>query len=80
MVNLPLPSNAGDFHSPTPVQYTVTAEADSGLNITPAGSQIVPQGGSAAFVYSAKPGYSISGVIVDGLSVLIRGSYTFIDV
>jgi hypothetical protein len=63
--------------------FTVTASADSGSEITPSGSVVVASGGGMAFSFSAKPGYAIADVFVDGSSIpsaVAAGAYTFSNV
>jgi hypothetical protein len=66
-----------------PTYYTITAVADSGSIITPSGSQAVEEGRSITFTFSAKPGYFITDVVIDGFSnwnAVDAGSYTFYKV
>ena len=58
----------------------ITAYADSNSMISPDGTNIVSRGDTTAFTFSAKPGYRISKVIVDGSEVQASGTYTFTDV
>jgi hypothetical protein len=64
----------------SPGQCIITSSADSNSTITPEGPEPVTYGESATFMYSAKSGYVISQVLVDGLSVAITGSYIFNNV
>jgi hypothetical protein len=60
--------------------YTLSASADSGSTITPSGTQSALAGSSVTFTFSAKAGYAIAGVTVDGASVpsaVDAGAYTF---
>ncbi|MCL1811619.1 MAG: hypothetical protein FWG41_05330, partial [Methanomassiliicoccaceae archaeon] len=72
--------------SPTPTtrNYYITATADAGATVSPAGQRTVQKGDSAAFAFSAKEGYSISAVIVDGVQLsrteIGKGYYTFTNV
>jgi hypothetical protein len=62
---------------------TITAVADSGSSIDPDGSVIVSPGGSMTFTYSAKPGYVIVNIRIDGVNdpvLASSDSYTFTDV
>ncbi|MDR3282040.1 MAG: InlB B-repeat-containing protein [Candidatus Methanoplasma sp.] len=64
--------------------HTITATADGGSTITPDGSVWVATGGSVAFTFSAKAGYELYAVYVDGAPVtsseLASGTYVFSDV
>jgi hypothetical protein len=62
---------------------TITAVADSGSSVDPDGSVAVSPGGSVTFAYSAKPGYEIVSVLIDGIDdhvAVLSGSYTFENV
>ncbi|MGO9951488.1 MAG: InlB B-repeat-containing protein [Dissulfurispiraceae bacterium] len=64
-----------------PVQtYTITASAGTGGSITPSGTTMVNSGGSQKYTIRPSSGYSISMVLVDGISVGTPSSYTFSDV
>ena len=71
---------------PPPVikTYYITATADSGSTISPSGTVAVQGGESKTFIFSAKSGYHITSVLVDGVpqpqSVIDSGSYTFHNV
>jgi|GEM_PF-1773359 len=64
--------------------YFITAIADTGSTISPAGVVTVPNGNNQLFTFSAKAGYVISGVWIDGVPLtqaeIQTGSYTFFDV
>ncbi|MDR3282757.1 MAG: hypothetical protein LBS92_04005, partial [Candidatus Methanoplasma sp.] len=61
--------------------YTVTGAADGGSVITPSGSSLVARGGSISFEFSAKPGYVISRVLVDGSPIdFSSGRHVFSNV
>ncbi|MDR3206198.1 MAG: hypothetical protein LBT41_03790 [Candidatus Methanoplasma sp.] len=63
--------------------YTISAYADGGSEITPSGSVIIAAGKNATFTFTAKEGYAIADVIVDGASVptaAASGEYTFYNV
>jgi muramidase (phage lysozyme) len=63
--------------------FEVTATADSGSDITPSGPVTVIQGGDAMFSFSAKPGYVIVAVEVDGVNdpiAVSAGAYMFLSV
>jgi hypothetical protein len=60
--------------------FTVTAAADYGSTVSQSGPTGVASGGSVTFTFSAKPGYAITGVRIDGVdnpSAAAAGSYTF---
>lgn len=70
---------------PTPGRvYTISADADGGSAIVPSGNVGVPRGGSAVFAFSAKPGYTLSAVYVDGAAIssaaVASGVYVFSNV
>jgi len=64
-----------------PVNYTITATADNGSTISPDGKLTVVAGGSITFGFSAKYGYAIVSVYVDGTAIsqneLASGTYSF---
>jgi hypothetical protein len=60
--------------------YTLAASAGTGGSITPSGSIAVIQGGSQTLTIARNPGYTISNVKVDGVSVGAVTSYTFSNV
>ncbi len=60
--------------------YTITATAGTGGTITPAGGVLVASGSNQNFTITASTGYSISSVIVDGVSQGAISSYTFNNV
>jgi len=69
---------------PGPVYY-ITASADSGSTITPSGVISVDEGNDQTFVFSAKPGYKIADVWIDGIyplsqSQIDSGEHTFINI
>jgi hypothetical protein len=66
--------------SPTPGPSTITASAGSGGSISPSGSVSVVYGGSQSFTITPNTGYSVSGVLVDGVSQGAITSYTFTNV
>ncbi|MDP4089330.1 MAG: Ig-like domain-containing protein [Bacillota bacterium] len=59
---------------------TITAAAQTGGTITPAGENIVKSGESLTFTIAAASGYEISDVLVDGRSAGAVNTYTFTDV
>lgn len=60
--------------------YTITASAGIGGTITPSGLISVTGGTSKSFHISPSTGYQILDVIVDGVSVGARTSYSFANV
>jgi uncharacterized repeat protein (TIGR02543 family) len=64
--------------------HTITATADEGSTITPDGAVRVAAGGSAMFAFSARDGYDISAVYVDGVPIspseLASGKHVFSNV
>ena len=64
----------------TPSTYTITASAGTGGTISPSGSISVNHGASRTFSISANTGYTITDVLVDGLSVGAVNTYTFSNV
>ncbi|MEG1976946.1 MAG: InlB B-repeat-containing protein, partial [Citrobacter sp.] len=65
--------------SPT-IDYTITATADAGGTISPAGKVTVGMGESKSFTITANPDYAISDVNVDGVSRGVLSTYTFTNV
>jgi hypothetical protein len=70
---------------PAPVvRYTITATSDSGSRISPYGSTEVTRGGDMTFTFSARSGYALSEVYVDGSPIssedVSSGTYTFRNV
>ncbi|MDR2698615.1 MAG: carbohydrate-binding domain-containing protein [Candidatus Methanoplasma sp.] len=61
--------------------YVITASSDAGSTISPSGKITVAEGASRTFSFSAKDGYLITEVIVDGRTLSQQetdaGSYTF---
>ena len=73
-----VPGGSGDGR-----MYRIHSSADDGSSIQPQGTILVPAGGSAMYVFSAKPGYRISSVIIDGTvrhDLSEVGSYVFTGV
>lgn len=60
--------------------YTVEASKTGNGTITPAGAQTVLEGEDITFTITPDAGNSISDVVVDGVSVGVKTSYTFTDV
>ena len=58
-----------------PITWTITASAGAGGQISPSGTITIQQGSDLTFAIAAAPGYSISDVEVDGLSVGAVSSY-----
>ena len=57
--------------------YTITASAGTGGSITPSGAVTMNQGSSQTFTIVPSPYYTVSDVLVDGVSVGTLTSYTF---
>ena len=70
----------GKFTAGQLVSYEITASANTGGTITPAGSTVVTHGDSVAYGIVSDPGYYIEDVIVDGGSVGITRKYFFDNV
>jgi len=64
--------------------YYITASSDPNSVISPSGINTVSKGGSITFAFTAKDGYHISSVTVDGRPLsgdqIKRGNFTFSDV
>lgn len=60
--------------------YTITASAGSNGLISPSGTVSVAQGGSQTFAITPNSGYTVSSVLVDGVSQGAITSYTFSNV
>jgi hypothetical protein len=60
--------------------FTITSSSDTHSTINPTGPIQVPYDTSQTFTYSAKAGYTVSNVIVDGNPTIITGSFTFTNV
>ena len=60
--------------------YAISASAGKNGSISPSGSVSVVQGASQAFTITAKTGYRVKDVLVDGVSVGAVASYTFSNV
>ena len=57
--------------------YSISAAAGTGGTITPAGTTSVAVGGNQSYTITANCGYSISDVLVDGVSQGAIATYTF---
>lgn len=60
--------------------FTITASAGSGGTISPSGTTSVLQNSSNAFTITPDAGYSVSDVLIDGVSAGAVTSYTFSNV
>ncbi len=65
---------------PPTTYHTITASAGEGGSISPSGRVTVANHGSRSFSITADEGWTVQNVIVDGVNVGPRGSYTFSDV
>ena len=77
----PKPANGGGFFTINITKtYTITASNGSGGTITPSGTKSITSGGSCTFAIKANEGYEIKDVLVDGVSVGAKTSYTFSNI
>jgi hypothetical protein len=60
--------------------FTVTASAGPNGSITPSGAAVVNYGSNAAYTIAPNPGYGYDSLVVDGKSVGVARSYTFVNV
>ena len=65
---------------PPTTYHTITASAGEGGSISPSGRVTVANHGSRSFSITADEGWTVQNVVVDGVNVGPRGSYTFSDV
>ncbi|GHT39447.1 hypothetical protein AGMMS49965_05470 [Bacteroidia bacterium] len=66
-----------------PEQYTITASAGNGGNISPDGNQTVTHGSEQTYFFTPDAGYEIDQVLIDALNDITAveaGSYTFTNV
>ena len=63
--------------TPAPTEYTITATAGENGTITPSGEVAVEEGENQTFTITAKEGYHIKDVKVNGASVGAVSTYTF---
>ena len=68
------------FKEPEAVTHTITATAGSNGTITPSGVVSVTDGANQSFTITPSAGYEVADVLVDGVSVGARNTYTFTDV
>jgi hypothetical protein len=61
---------------PRPRSYTVLALSSQGGSVYPSGEVTIKKGGSQTFTFTTEEGYSISDVLVGGISVGAVTSYT----
>lgn len=64
----------------TPNTYKITATANTGGTITPAGNTTITENGSIAFTIKPDKNYIIKDVLVDGNSIGAVTTYTFTSV
>jgi PKD repeat protein len=69
----------GQVENPPPLGtfFTISASAGSHGTISPAGSVVKASGTDAAFSITPDPGYRVSQIVVDGVSVGAFTTYTF---
>jgi len=63
-----------------PAQFTITASAGANGSISPTGAVSVTQGTNQTFTITADNTFAVTDVLVDGVSVGSRTSYTFTNV
>ena len=73
-------STGGGTVNPPTTYHTITASAGEGGSISPSGRVTVANHGSRSFSITADEGWTVQNVVVDGVNVGPRGSYTFSDV
>lgn len=66
-----------DDYTPPLTYYSITASAGAGGSISPNGSTSVASGSSTTYTITAKTGYKIADVKVDGSSIGGASTYTF---
>lgn len=71
---------AATFERETQPTFTITPSAGPHGQILPPVAQPVPSGSSYTFSVVPDPGYHVTDVLVDGVSVGARATYTFTDV
>ena len=62
------------------VPHTITASASGSGIVTPSGPQVIPDGGSQGFIFTATTGYHLDDVLVDSVSVGTPNPYTLTNV
>ncbi len=65
---------------PVIVTFNMTASADGNGSISPAGTTTVQEGETLTYTISADQSHHIADVLVDGVSVGVRSSYTFSEI
>jgi hypothetical protein len=60
--------------------YTITTTAGVGGTLSPSGPVTVASGANQSFTITPNPGYGVSDVQIDGISVGVAGSYMFTNV
>lgn len=68
------------FKPTAPNTFTITTSAGANGTISPSGTVTVTEGDNKTFTISADSGYKIKDVLVDGVSVGAKESYTFENV
>ena len=61
----------------SPVTYVITATAEEGGSIDPAGEVTVENGKDQTFTITTNSNYRINEILVDGKSVTVNSTYTF---
>ena len=61
------------------ITYTVTASAGKGGSVSPKGDVSIASGGSQTFTFTPEPGYRVSDVMLDGVSMGAMDEYEFDD-
>jgi hypothetical protein len=59
---------------------SISASAGPNGSISPGGIDLVPQGASRTYAITPNPGYQVTDVLVDGISVGAMSSYTFSNI
>lgn len=68
------------FEANTSVNFTITPQAGQGGSISPSTVQTVAAGGSQTFTFTPDSGYHIEALLIDGVQVPTKTSYTFTNV
>jgi len=60
--------------------YTITASAHGGGSIEPSNAVSIPQGGAQTFTIVPQPGMFTKSLVIDGIEISARDSFSFSDV